>query len=327
MNSLVTICIPVYNGQKYLDDCISSAISQTFENTEILLIDDCSNDDSLQIIGKYLQLDKRIKLIKNDYNLGLVRNWNKCIDYAQGEYVKFLFQDDYMENDCVEKMLNVAVMNHASFVICSRKYIFENSLNSSTIKFYNDHVFKLNSEIKNNCVLDKNTLLDLAQHKLIENFIGEPIILFFKRNIIDKVGEFNPNFLMLVDYEFILRASLNSNVYFIPEELVTFRVHNESETSRSNENSEKLIKIQLVELVLLFHEYLFNPKFKALRKKKGRYSLIRFFISVYRSRAKLFDHRIRIEVIQKYYMHFNRLKLMVKIAELTLKIKPEIKKS
>jgi len=61
MNTLVTICIPDYNGQKYLEECITSAIYQTYKHLEILVIDDCSNDNSIQIVDEYKKIDNRIK--------------------------------------------------------------------------------------------------------------------------------------------------------------------------------------------------------------------------------------------------------------------------
>ena len=321
MNPLVTICIPVYNGQKYLDECISSATSQTYENIEILLIDDCSQDNSIALIKMYQGKDSRIQYIINDRNIGFVNNWNKCIQNAKGNYIKFLFQDDFMEVGCVERMLQACLTNNTKLVICSRAYVFNDSSNISIIKTYTEDVFKLESVFSTPGFLNDKTILDIAQTKLLQNFIGEPIVLLFHKSILEKIGLFNVALLLLVDYEFCLRAILNTPVYFIPEKLVTFRVHHESETFKENESLTKRVKIQLIEPTVLFHEYLFNIKFKKIRKKIGILSLFRSFISVYRFRSKVFDYDTRRKLTRAYFRQFRFLPIMVFIAEISLVLK------
>jgi glycosyltransferase involved in cell wall biosynthesis len=76
-NPLISVCIPVYNGAAYLEDCLQSVIAQTYSNIEILLVDDGSTDDSISIIEKFSQKDSRIRLVRNQKNLGLTGNWIK----------------------------------------------------------------------------------------------------------------------------------------------------------------------------------------------------------------------------------------------------------
>ena len=89
MNSpLVSICIPTYNGEKYLKECLDSCIDQTFKNYEIIICDDCSSDGTIKIIEEYSEKFPQLKLFINDKNLGLVGNWNQCIHYSNGEWIK-----------------------------------------------------------------------------------------------------------------------------------------------------------------------------------------------------------------------------------------------
>ena len=95
MNSpLVSICIPTYNGEKYLKECLDSCIDQTFKSYEIIICDDCSSDGTIKIIEEYAKIFPQIILFQNDGNLGLVGNWNRCIHHSNGEWIKFVFQDD-----------------------------------------------------------------------------------------------------------------------------------------------------------------------------------------------------------------------------------------
>ena len=105
MQPIVSICIPTYNGAKYLRECLDTVLSQTFTDFEVLLVDDQSSDETLSIAQEYAAKDTRIYVKQNEQNLGLVGNWNCCIELAQGEWIKFVFQDDLIAPECLEKML------------------------------------------------------------------------------------------------------------------------------------------------------------------------------------------------------------------------------
>ena len=91
---LVSIVVPVYNAARFMDDTIQTVLNQTYQNWELLLVDDCSSDDSIQIIKKYLKKDKRIKLFKLSENSGAAIARNTGIDKAKGRYLAFLDADD-----------------------------------------------------------------------------------------------------------------------------------------------------------------------------------------------------------------------------------------
>src|SRR5690554_2682260 len=99
--SKVSIIIPVYNKAPYLDSCISSVINQTYKNLEIIIIDDGSTDNSLEICENYRKKDERIQLISQE-NQGVSVARNKGIQKASGEWIYFLDADDYLELDAFE---------------------------------------------------------------------------------------------------------------------------------------------------------------------------------------------------------------------------------
>jgi glycosyltransferase involved in cell wall biosynthesis len=107
MKPLVSVCIPTYNGAKYLKECLDSVLAQTFTDFEVLIVDDKSSDETLSIAQEYATYDPRFRVIQNECNLGLVGNWNRCVELAQGEWIKFIFQDDLIEPACLERMLAV----------------------------------------------------------------------------------------------------------------------------------------------------------------------------------------------------------------------------
>lgn len=98
----VSIIIPVYNVEKYIDECILSAINQTLDNIEIIAIDDKSTDSSLDILNKYREKYNFIKIISNEKNVGISANRNIGIRSAKGEYIYFLDSDDYIDENAME---------------------------------------------------------------------------------------------------------------------------------------------------------------------------------------------------------------------------------
>jgi len=108
---LVSILIPVYNRETLISETIESAISQTYENIEIIIVDNNSTDGTWEILKSYSQKDKRIKIYRNQENIGPVRNWRKCLEYAQGEYAKFLWSDDLIAPEFIEKTLPYLIDN------------------------------------------------------------------------------------------------------------------------------------------------------------------------------------------------------------------------
>ncbi|MBV4192553.1 glycosyltransferase family 2 protein [Bacteroides fragilis] len=105
-NPLVSIVIPVYNRELYIEDAIRSAISQTYQNIEIIIVDNCSTDSTWNILNTWARKDDRIKVFQNKENLGPVLNWNECFKRASGEYLKILWSDDWISPTFVEKCLS-----------------------------------------------------------------------------------------------------------------------------------------------------------------------------------------------------------------------------
>lgn len=125
-NDLVSVIIPVYNVEKYLERCIDSVINQTYSNLEIILIDDGSTDKSSMICDKYKNIDKRIVAI-HQKNCGVSIARNNALNVAKGDYVTFIDSDDYIKHDMIETLLNELIENNLSYVACG--YIVEKNNN------------------------------------------------------------------------------------------------------------------------------------------------------------------------------------------------------
>jgi len=119
---LVSIIIPIYNVEDYLEECISSVIGQTYTNIEILLIDDGSTDSSLEICNKWKEKDERIQVFtKNNEGLGPTRNFG--VKHANGAWIAFLDSDDWIESTYIEKLYKAAIDNHVPLAKCSWRQV------------------------------------------------------------------------------------------------------------------------------------------------------------------------------------------------------------
>ncbi len=119
----ISIIIPVYNVEKYLRRCLDSLINQTLQDIEIICIDDCSTDNSLNILQEYAERDKRIRVITSEQNSGAAVARNRGLEIAQGEYLGFVDSDDAVDKSYYEELYKKAKEKDYDIVKCRRKNI------------------------------------------------------------------------------------------------------------------------------------------------------------------------------------------------------------
>lgn len=139
MVARVSIITPCFNAQEYLDKTISSVILQTHKNWELIIVDDCSTDNSLKIINKYLNQDSRISVIKSPIRLGAARARNKAINAAKGRYLTFLDADDYWGVNFLRRSLkcienNAFIYSRYNIVSKDCKYLSTTKVTSEVNK-------------------------------------------------------------------------------------------------------------------------------------------------------------------------------------------------
>ncbi|MCE1190092.1 MAG: glycosyltransferase [Ignavibacteria bacterium] len=126
MEKLVSILIPVYNREKLIARAIESSKRQTYANIEIIIADNCSTDGTWQVLQDYAAGDDRIKIFRNETNIGPVKNWLRCVEESRGDYVKILFSDDWMDDDFISKAVQAIESNHdVAFVFSKVQIVFE----------------------------------------------------------------------------------------------------------------------------------------------------------------------------------------------------------
>jgi len=124
-NVEVSIIVPIYNVEQYLERCLESLINQTFKDIEIIALNNGSTDNSLNILKKYESKDTRLKIINSD-NRGVSDARNRGINEANGKYVVFVDSDDWIENNMIEVLHNTIIENDCDLVMCTYVREFEN---------------------------------------------------------------------------------------------------------------------------------------------------------------------------------------------------------
>lgn len=121
----ISVIVPIYNVEQYLDKCLNSLICQTLNDIEIICIDDCSPDNSYGILQKYANQDKRIKVIRNKKTCGIATSRNNGLKVAKSPYIMFCDSDDWFEPNMCERMLYLITKNKAELGLCSANVIYE----------------------------------------------------------------------------------------------------------------------------------------------------------------------------------------------------------
>lgn len=128
---LVSVIMPAYNAEKYIGEAIASVCAQTYENWELLILDDGSGDRTAEIAQAYAQLDARIRVLRNPQNMGAAKTRNRGFDIAKGEWIALLDSDDVWHSDKLEKQLAVAGRAGVDIIYCSYALVNESGAHLS----------------------------------------------------------------------------------------------------------------------------------------------------------------------------------------------------
>jgi len=211
----VSIGIPAYNAANYIAETLDSIIQQREPPPyEVFVVDDCSTDDTNQIVINH---PLKPKLYINQKNIGPPANFNKCIEYAQGEYLLILHADDVIEKDFLKDMAEILDKHtNVAMVVCLARII--NKLGQIVARQRPPIGF-----LKQGIV--KDAFLKLA----ILNKLLTPTALV-RKDIYKNIGGFNDNFQHTADYDMWMRIALYGQLYFLPKYLARFRAHISSHT-------------------------------------------------------------------------------------------------
>jgi glycosyltransferase involved in cell wall biosynthesis len=298
---IVSICIPTYNAGEFFEACLQSALSQTYMNVEILISDDGSSDDTLKIAEQYQKQFSHIRLVQNASG-GMVNNWNNCIEEAKGEWIKFLFQDDVLKPDCIEKMLSVCLTYNVDIGLCRREFIIHNDVPKIVRINFKYVLIRPERVFDDLTYISPQQLAEGVSENLRQNILGEPTCYLFHKRIFAHTGMFNKEYKQVVDYEFIIRLGLKRGLAFTNEVLALFRVHNKSESSANSKINKamqsKHIAAVTGDQILLLYNFLHNPEFELIKQKVGADNLALYIKYLYYSGCKHKGRRLLNKAIE-----------------------------
>lgn len=256
-NELVSVCVPTYNGARFLNEALLSVNSQTYQFIEIIVSDDQSSDDTLKIVTDFTAISKfPVKIYHHTPN-GIAENWNHCIQNSNGEYIKFLFQDDVLTPACIEKMVSALHEYDNVALIASKRNII---VQEDTDKAYAEHWISSFGDlqkgidgIKNCVILNKAFFKTKHFLKSPVNKVGEPSLFLFRKELVSEIGYFQNAFPQLLDYEFCLRIMKKHSIVILNEQLVSFRLHSNQATSVNLEKQKETNRFKR----MVFYTYFF----------------------------------------------------------------------
>lgn len=280
---LISIVLCSYNGGKFISKQLDSILNQTVEDFELIICDDQSKDSTLEIINSFIENDKRIKLHINSENLGYVKNFEKGISLAKGDYIALSDQDDIWELDKIEKLLNN--INEHALIYCDSLFVDSNL----------QPIGKKTSSSKE--MINANDGINLSLFNCVSGHA-----LLFKKELKQYIFPFPK--LIPHDWWIAFLASFHGGIVYFNEALVKYRIHdenalvlNKNRKSIENKVTKRQIRIRefynacpdrssskpvLLELNDLYQNITFLNKFKkialffkhkealfAINKKKG----------------------------------------------------------
>lgn len=305
-NDMISIIIPIYNVEKYLEKCLDSILNQTYKNLEIILIDDGSTDNSPNICNSYCEKDKRIKIIHKN-NEGVSSARNKGIELSKGKYIVFIDSDDYVSNEHIEVLYDCIISNNVDLVI------------SNLIDISEDGII-LNNEEKESFLMNKDQCLKELLSE--DNFYHLCCGNIYRKDLLEKI-RFNCKYRIAEDLDFLYRyiKQINS-AYFLSKNTYYYLKREGSATnSIYSEKWNDELKIcnfiisEMVELENNFHKYAkrkyirlnINQAYR-FKLNKNQTKILKNNIKIYKNEmfnSKLFDNKEKLKIfllLKSYYL-------------------------
>ena len=231
---LITVAIPVFNGENEIADSIQSVLNQTFLNFELVVIDDCSTDRTLDVARSFS--DPRIRIIQNEANLGYIGNFNRTVSEAKGKYLKILCHDDVIVPSCLEMQLEPFLESQGNGVSISTG--LKKVVNSDRIEVISPQGLKGSTRYVDGTSIVRKCV------RAGRNLIGETSVTLVRTDDLRKIGSFQTKYTL--DLNMWFRVLQLGDLYFTNEIVSEFRIIDTSGTAAQSK-TQALQTIQLLE--------------------------------------------------------------------------------
>jgi glycosyltransferase involved in cell wall biosynthesis len=222
MNPTVSVCIPLYNSEEHIGETIRSVLDQSFEDIEIIVVDDASTDRSIEVVRSFS--DARIAVHENSTNIGAGQNFNRSLSLARGEFVKLLCNDDVLFPSCLECQVEALRLpgREGTGMVSALRHIIDGDgrivRRDRVASGMSGHVS--GREAVEACI------------RAGRNVIGEPSSVLMRRETARDAGPFCDALPYVIDLDMWFRILAHGDLFFIPEAHSAFRVSSGSWSSR-----------------------------------------------------------------------------------------------
>jgi glycosyltransferase involved in cell wall biosynthesis len=264
----VSVCVPAFNAEGRIGDAVRSVLDQTFEDFELIVVDNASEDATRATVEAFD--DPRINLYSNAENTGHNANWNRVMGLARAPYLKLLCADDVLYPDCLATMLRVIESDAGvGFAFARRDIVLEDPTDAEAIAFKerfeegDRQLGELGPVNRGRALFDRWVADGLGA-----NWVGEPTSIMLRRDCLRRTGTFSRRVLQKPDMELWLRLMFFFDVGFVPTPLTRYVVHSKSVTAQNRSSGAAwLDDLWLLEGLLGFAEIRTDyPQLGALRR-------------------------------------------------------------
>lgn len=244
MTPLISIVLPTYNGARYIRKSIESCLAQSFQNFELVIVNDCSTDNTLEIVQEYAKTDPRIVIVNNAFNKKLPLSLNTGFEAARGEYFTWTSDDNFYAADALEAMLQVLERDRSVALVYADYTLIDDSDKAFGVRQFGDI------------------------NQSFNKWLGCGACFLYKKEVHQKNNGYRPEAFLIEDYDFFVRAYLNFKFDYLPRtDLYYYREHSASLTSTQNSFINDVSKLFL-EKNLAGLEKKLTPKETALLYRK-----------------------------------------------------------
>jgi len=260
---LCTIAIPVFNRERLIGRCLESALAQQVTGLEILVIDNCSSDQTWSVVNHYS--DPRLRLVRNDRNLGLFGNFNRCLELARGKYLRFLCSDDALTESCLEREIAAMDLHPTASILTTRGQAIDSS-GKQLYKFAK--LFPAGLYGGSDAIA---AALWLYAHYKYNPF-NYPSGVLLRRECALRAGQFNTSMRMAADVEFFLKT-LEYGDLFVQTECGCLAIVHEEQASAKLRGDDCTIREMYALLEKFRHHLGASGVYERVRKQMGAITL------------------------------------------------------
>lgn len=282
MEKLVSIVLPTYNGEKYLALSIESVLKQSYQNWELIIVNDCSTDSTLSIAQNYAQKDKRIKIISNSQNLKLPAALNVGFRNARGEYYSWTSDDNQYKPDAIKIMVEA----------------LENDKNIDLVYCDYDHINEKGEYLKTRLVENDKNIIEMVE------FYGIGACFLYTKNISKIIGEYDEKTFCAEDQDYFCRLVLKGNIKHLETNQYIYLQNSQNLTATKKDIVAKALKSVHLKYAI--------PIMKKMKYSKFR--IVKTLMTYYKERKhkEWFDLAKKENILLAYiYYYSQNLKLLI----------------